>query len=126
MTPLFIHFTYVSSRIRKESEAANSGATTTVWGLLTRPDLALPNLLNLTMHLASQLSGISAVYTYSTGFFREAGIPEAFATHSSAIVGGTMMAVTTVAVPLMGALGTRGTCCLGTRGTRCLDTCSIL
>ena len=68
------------------------------------------------MHLASQLSGISAVYTYSTGFFREAGIPEAFATHSSAIVGGTMMAVTTVAVPLMGALGTRVLLVAGTVG----------
>ena len=56
-----------------KAEAANtsneSGSSLSVWQLLRTPNLRLALFVTICMHLSQQLSGITAIFYYSTSFF---------------------------------------------------------
>ena len=96
-----------------------SDGSTSVFMLLTSLSRARANILNLLMHFASQASGISAVYAYSTSFFMQAGLGTELSHHSSTLIGGCMFAVTALSVPLISRAGPRTLLLSGTFGMLC-------
>ena len=96
-----------------------SDGSTSVFMLLTSLSRARANILNLLMHFASQASGISAVYAYSTSFFMQAGLGTELSRHSSTLIGGCMFAVTALSVPLISRAGPRTLLLSGTFGMLC-------
>ncbi len=64
-------------------------------------------LVAVAMHLSQQLSGMVAIFYYSTGFFVNAGVKEDNAQYATLGVGAIMVAMTFVTIPLMDRLGRR-------------------
>ena len=52
------------------SSANDSGSSLSVWQLLQSPNLRLALFVTICMHLSQQLSGITAIFYYSTKFFQ--------------------------------------------------------
>ena len=67
----------------------------------------LPLFICIMMHLSQQLSGIVAIFYYSTTFYIDAGIPEENAKYATLGVGALMVLMTLVTIPLMDRLGRR-------------------
>ncbi len=59
------------------------------------------------MHLSQQLSGMMAIFYYSTGFFMEAGVEEGAAQYATLAVGAIMVVATLATVPLIDRMGRR-------------------
>jgi len=98
-------------KIQKENEAAVATSTAseamTVLQLLSTPSLIMPNFLNFMIHFVPQISGIGAIYSYSTSFFRTGGVSCQLSQYSTLTIGATMVVITLAMVPLMEALGRR-------------------
>ena len=97
------------SIIEKENEAnqTTDNDSMTAWQLLTTPSLGLQNFVNVMMHFIPPVSGISAIYAYSTRFFQRGGVPCDFSQYGSVGIGATMIVITLPIVPLMEAVGRR-------------------
>ena len=54
---------------KKEGDAANEGPKMSVMDLFKDSGLRMALLVCVSMHLSQQLSGIGAIFFYSTGFF---------------------------------------------------------
>ena len=75
--------------------------------LLTSSSLRLPLLVCIAMHLSQQLSGLVAIFYYSTDFFKSSGVAESDAPYATLGVGAIMVFMTLVTIPLMDRLGRR-------------------
>jgi len=75
--------------------------------LLTSSSLRLPLFVCIAMHLSQQLSGLVAIFYYSTDFFKSSGVAESDAPYATLGVGAIMVFMTLVTIPLMDRLGRR-------------------
>ncbi|XP_059086366.1 glucose transporter type 1-like [Tigriopus californicus] len=75
--------------------------------LLKSKECRLPLLICVLMHLSQQLSGMVAIFYYSTTFFIGAGVEKERAQYATLGVGAIMMIMTLVTLPLMDRLGRR-------------------
>ncbi len=64
-------------------------------------------IIAVMMHLSQQLSGMVAIFYYSTSFFESAGVPKENAQYATLGVGAIMVTMTFVTIPLMDRLGRR-------------------
>ena len=67
----------------------------------------LPLFVCICLHLSQQLSGMVAIFYYSTTFFQSAGISSDTSQYATLGVGGIMVSMTLVTVPLMDKIGRR-------------------
>ena len=65
--------------MRAEEQAQLAEAKITLFELVTSPTLKLPLLIAIIMQLSQQLSGINAVFYYSTNLFITTGLTETHA-----------------------------------------------
>ena len=56
--------------IKGEANSTNDSGSLSVWQLLKTPNLRLALFVTICMHLSQQLSGITAIFYYSTKFFQ--------------------------------------------------------
>lgn len=75
--------------------------------LLTSSSLRLPLCICIAMHLSQQLSGLVAIFYYSTDFFKSSGVTESDAPYATLGVGAIMVTMTLVTIPCMDRLGRR-------------------
>lgn len=75
--------------------------------LLKAPSLRQPLMIGVIMQISQQFSGINGVFFYSTSLFEDAGQSEQTAKYTTSAVGGTMVLMTLVTVPLMDRAGRR-------------------
>lgn len=98
--------------------AASAGIRSpSVWALLASPAfkaMRWPLLIACTLQLTQQLSGINAVFFYSTSFFAGAGVDNP--TQASVMVAGVNVVATGAAVYLMERAGRRNLLLSGTSG----------
>ena len=78
--------------------------------------LRLPLLVCIAAHLSQQLSGMVAIFYYSTGFFEASGVAREDAAYSTLGVGAIMVAMTVVTIPLMDRAGRRTLHLIGLAG----------
>lgn len=101
-----------------KAEAAQEEAEPKVGllSLFTTPSLLKPLLISILMHLSQQLSGINGIFYYSASLFKGAGLDAAAATHATSGVGGVMVVMTLITVPLMDRAGRRTLHLIGLAG----------
>jgi SP family facilitated glucose transporter-like MFS transporter 1 len=75
--------------------------------LLSSRSLRLPLFICVAAHLSQQLSGMVAIFQYSTGFFEASGVAPGDAPFATLGVGAVMVFMTLVTIPLMDRLGRR-------------------
>merc|ERR1712156_42030 len=85
----------------------NNSKTLTVLDLLKDQRLRLALMVCIVMHLSQQLSGINAIFYYSTSFFRDGGISCSVSQYATLCVGAIMVIMTFITIPLMEKLGRR-------------------
>ena len=56
--------------IKAEANASSNETSLSIWQLLCTPNLRLALFVTVCMHLSQQLSGINAIFYYSTQFFK--------------------------------------------------------
>lgn len=94
-----------------------------VVALLRTSSLYLPLFVVICMHLSQQLSGMVAIFYYSTSFFEDAGIEKSQAQYATLGVGAIMVGMTLVTIPLMDRAGRRTLHLTGIAG---MVVCAIL
>lgn len=67
----------------------------------------MPLMISIVMQLSQQLSGITAIFYYSTKIFTNTGLNEEIAQFATIGVGAVMVVVTLVSIPLMDRAGRR-------------------
>ncbi len=75
--------------------------------LIRNRSLQTPLMIGIIMQLSQQLSGINAIFYYSTNIFTSAGLKEDLAKYSTIGVGVVMVAMTLVSIMLMDRTGRR-------------------
>lgn len=80
---------------------------TTILGLFKHSYLRKPLLIAVVMQLSQQLSGITAVFYYSTGLFIDAGIPEEYTGLTTVGIGVVNVVMTLVSLILIEKAGRR-------------------
>ncbi|XP_050529430.1 glucose transporter type 1 isoform X3 [Daktulosphaira vitifoliae] len=93
--------------MRAEERAQQSEATISMMELLCSPTLRQPLIISVVMQLSQQLSGINAVFYYSTSLFVVAGLAENVAKFVTIGIGVIMVIMTLVTMPLMDKTGRR-------------------
>ncbi|CAH1788379.1 unnamed protein product [Owenia fusiformis] len=93
--------------MKNEQLAEASEAKMGFVAFIKSPTLRLPLIICIVMHLSQQLSGINNVFYYSTGLFESMGIALRTAKYISLCVGGIMVTMTIVSIPLMDKAGRR-------------------
>lgn len=73
----------------------------------SRFDFQAPLVIGIVMQLSQQLSGINAIFYYSTNIFTESGLTEEAAKYATIGVGAVMVIMTLVSIPLMDKAGRR-------------------
>lgn len=91
--------------------------------MLIDQQLRLPLLISIIMQFSQQLSGINAIFYYSTTIFTKAGLTEENAQYATIGVGLIMVVVTIVSIPLIDRAGRRTLMLYGLGG---MFTASIL
>jgi len=109
--------------IKAEANASSNETSLSIWQLLCTPNLRLALFVTVCMHLSQQLSGINAIFYYSTDFFKEAGISSDNAQYATLGVGAIMVTMSIVTIPFMDKLGRRTLHFAGMIG---MIICSIL
>lgn len=109
--------------IKAEANASNDSGSLSVLQLLMSSELRLALFVTICMHLSQQLSGITAIFYYSTKFFQSAGISCGNSQYATMGVGAIMVTMTIVTIPLMDKLGRRTLHFVGIIG---MIVCSIL
>ncbi|XP_060600218.1 glucose transporter type 1-like [Ruditapes philippinarum] len=93
--------------MKSESKTVTEEDSVSIIGLFRRRSLRRALLISVIMQLSQQLSGINAIFYYSFNLFKRAGLSETTAAHATSGVGGTMIVMTVVSVPLMDRVGRR-------------------
>ncbi|XP_054721055.1 glucose transporter type 1-like [Uloborus diversus] len=93
--------------MRTEERAQEQEAQLTVCQVIRSKSLQLPLLIGIVMQLSQQLTGINAVFYYSTDLFTSAGLSQAVAHYATIGVGVIMVVMTLVSIPLMDRAGRR-------------------
>ena len=93
--------------MRAEELAQQAEAQITMWELLRSPSLRMPLTIAVVMQLSQQLSGINAVFYYSTNLFITPGLSETSAKYATIGIGTVMVLMTLVSIPLMDRSGRR-------------------
>lgn len=99
-----------SSSASQSNDGLNpNGHTTnwTIWKVLSSTELRIPLIIGIVMQLSQQLSGINAIFYYSTTIFQNAGLETEAAKGATIGVGGVMVIMTLVSIPLMDKAGRR-------------------
>lgn len=90
-----------------QEEVRKFGQLSSIRELLNHPWLRAPLMIGIMMQLSQQLSGINAIFYYSTDIFLSAEVPEDYAVYATIGVGAIMVIMTLVSIPLMDRLGRR-------------------
>ncbi|XP_073957471.1 glucose transporter 1 isoform X2 [Choristoneura fumiferana] len=93
--------------MRAEERAQQAEASISMRELLCSPTLRAPLLIGVVMQLSQQLSGINAVFYYSTSLFTSSGLTEEAAKFATMGIGAIMVGMTLVSLPLMDRTGRR-------------------
>ncbi|CAH0716312.1 unnamed protein product, partial [Brenthis ino] len=93
--------------MRAEERAQQAEASISMRELLCSPTLRAPLLIGVVMQLSQQLSGINAVFYYSTSLFTTSGLTEESAKFATMGIGAIMVGMTLVSLPLMDRTGRR-------------------
>ena len=93
--------------MRAEEQAQQAEAQITMFELLRSPTLRMPLTIAIMMQLSQQLSGINAVFYYSTNLFITTGLSETSAKYATIGIGSVMVLMTLVSIPLMDRSGRR-------------------
>ncbi|XP_076308176.1 glucose transporter 1 isoform X3 [Tachypleus tridentatus] len=93
--------------MKAEERANQYEVKITMMELIKNKKLQLPLLIGVIMQLSQQLSGINAVFYYSTGLFVAAGLSEETSKYATIGVGSVMVIMTLVSIPLMDRAGRR-------------------
>ncbi|XP_003744146.1 glucose transporter type 1 [Galendromus occidentalis] len=93
--------------MRAEELQQHRESHVTILQVMRNKSLQLPLLIGVVMHLSQQLSGINAVFYYSTRLYVQAGLPEDQAKYATMGVGVVMVVMTLVSIPLMDRSGRR-------------------
>jgi len=75
--------------------------------LICSPTLRAPLVIGIVMQLSQQLSGINAVFYYSTSLFTSSGLSDESAKFATIGIGAIMVGMTLVSIPLMDRTGRR-------------------
>ncbi|XP_046674770.1 glucose transporter type 1 isoform X4 [Homalodisca vitripennis] len=93
--------------MRAEQRAQQSESMISMTELICSPTLRSPLIISIVMQLSQQLSGINAVFYYSTGLFISSGLTEETSKFMTIGIGAIMVAMTLVIMPLMDRMGRR-------------------
>lgn len=93
--------------MKAESNAGNKEDSLSIIDLFRTSSLRMPLLISVVMQLSQQLSGINAIFYYSFNLFKHAGLDKTAAAHATSGVGGTMIVMTIITIPLMDRIGRR-------------------
>ncbi|XP_058793375.1 glucose transporter type 1 isoform X2 [Phymastichus coffea] len=93
--------------MRAEELAQQAESTISMSELLCSPTLRAPLIIGIVMQLSQQLSGINAVFYYSTSLFTTSGLPPESAKFATIGIGIIMVGMTLVSIPLMDRTGRR-------------------
>lgn len=97
-----------------ESSLEKSVAKFSILQLFSTRALLMPTLISIVLHLSQQLSGINAVFYYSSGILKKSGIDDAV--YATPFIGLIMVVMTVVSIPLMEKCGRRFLHLLGLGG----------
>ena len=109
--------------IQNEEQDNDNETNYSIWQLLTSSELRMCLLICICLHLSQQLSGMVAIFYYSTSFFESAGIDPDSAQYATIGVGAILVTMTLVTIPLMDRLGRRTLHLTGLAG---IVVCSIM
>ena len=93
--------------MRAEEIAQQAESQINMLELLRSPSLRMPLTIAIVMQLSQQLSGINAVFYYSTNLFITTGLSETNAKYATIGIGTVMVLMTLVSIPLMDRSGRR-------------------
>ncbi|XP_019882019.2 glucose transporter type 1 isoform X1 [Camponotus floridanus] len=93
--------------MRAEERAQQAESTISMTELICSPTLRKPLVIGVVMQLSQQLSGINAVFYYSTNLFTSSGLTDESAKFATIGIGAIMVAMTLVSIPLMDRAGRR-------------------
>ncbi|XP_034937945.1 glucose transporter type 1 isoform X2 [Chelonus insularis] len=93
--------------MRAEERAQQAESTISMGELVCSPTLRAPLVIGVVMQLSQQLSGINAVFYYSTNLFQSAGLSQESAKYATIGIGTIMVAMTLISIPLMDRTGRR-------------------
>ncbi|KAJ9578369.1 hypothetical protein L9F63_005401, partial [Diploptera punctata] len=93
--------------MRAEERAQQAEATISMMELICSPTLRSPLIIGVVMQLSQQLSGINAVFYYSTLLFISSGLSDESAKFATIGIGAIMVGMTLVSIPLMDRMGRR-------------------
>ncbi|XP_046435446.1 glucose transporter type 1 isoform X2 [Neodiprion pinetum] len=93
--------------MRAEERAQQAEASISMTELICSPTLRAPLVIGVVMQLSQQLSGINAVFYYSTDLFMSSGLTEESAKFATIGIGAIMVGMTLVSIPLMDRTGRR-------------------
>jgi len=88
-----------------DGETNNSSMS--IFQFLRQNDLRLALFVCVSLHLSQQLSGMVAIFYYSTSFFQSAGLDESTSQYATLGVGAILVTMTFITIPLMDRLGRR-------------------
>ncbi|XP_012255629.2 glucose transporter type 1-like isoform X2 [Athalia rosae] len=109
--------------MRAEQRAQQSESSISMIELVRSRTLRAPLIIGIVMQLSQQLSGINAVLYYSTSMFTSSGLSQESAKFATIGIGGIMVIMTLVSIPLMDRTGRRTLHLYGLSG---MFICSIL
>ncbi|XP_012287356.1 glucose transporter type 1 isoform X4 [Orussus abietinus] len=93
--------------MRAEERAQQAESTISMRELICSPTLRKPLVIGVVMQLSQQLSGINAVFYYSTNLFTSSGLTDENAKFATIGIGAIMVCMTLVSIPLMDRTGRR-------------------
>ncbi|XP_026826530.1 glucose transporter type 1 isoform X9 [Ooceraea biroi] len=93
--------------MRAEERAQQAESTISMTELICSPTLRAPLIIGVVMQLSQQLSGINAVFYYSTNLFTSSGLTDESAKFATIGIGAIMVLMTLVSIPLMDRTGRR-------------------
>ncbi|XP_066148604.1 glucose transporter type 1 isoform X4 [Euwallacea fornicatus] len=102
--------------MRAEERAQQAEASTTMIELICSPTLRIPLGISIVLQLSQQLSGINAVFYYSTNLFETAGLSPESAKFATIGIGCIMVVMTVISIPLMDRMGRRSLLLYGLGG----------
>jgi len=91
--------------MRGEYESLKSEPTVTLGDMLSNPALRSPLIISVVIMLSQQLSGINAVFFFSTSIFKSAGLSEAVALYATMTIGTINVLMTIVSLVLVERAG---------------------
>ncbi|XP_031357092.1 glucose transporter type 1 isoform X3 [Photinus pyralis] len=93
--------------MRAEERAQQAESSISMMELICSPTLRSPLIIGVVMQLSQQLSGINAVFYYSTSLFTSSGLSDESAKFATIGIGAIMVGMTLVSIPLMDRTGRR-------------------